>query len=116
MNFSLKWKFDRRAIVAAAERAAAAQALRDSADHLLETTNRTIPIEEHLLEESGDVDVQGDKATVSYDKPYARKQHEDLDLKHDPGRRAKFLEKTMQEEEAAIQERLQKGIGKVFKK
>ncbi len=115
MSFSLKWRVDRRALAAAAARRSGELALRDGADHLLETTNRTIPFEEHMLEESGSVDVQGVKATVSYDEPYARKQHEDLDLQHDPGRRAKFLEKTMQEEESVIQERLAKGIGKAFK-
>ena len=31
-------------------------------------------------------------AAVSYDTPYAIRQHEDLSYKHDAGRKAKYLE------------------------
>ncbi len=81
-------------------------AVRDAGEHLLETANRTVPLEEATLERSGQVTTERSGTTttaaVSYDTPYARRQHEDKRLRHDPGRRAKWLERTAEEEEAAI--------------
>lgn len=78
----------------------ARSALRNAAEHVLEQANQTVPLEEGDLERSGDVDVDPDgmRATVNYHSPYARKQHERLDFQHDGGRRAKWLELTVQEE------------------
>jgi len=39
---------------------------------------------------------------VAYDTPYAVRQHEDTRLRHDAGRRAKWLERTADEEAATI--------------
>ena len=39
---------------------------------------------------------------VSYDTPYAVRQHEDLTLRHDAGRKAKYLEDPMNEERQVI--------------
>lgn len=66
----------------------------------LTEANRTVPIEEATLERSGETSVDEGKmvAAISYDTPYARRQHEDLSLGHDPGRRAKWLEQTLNEE------------------
>jgi len=87
-------------------RDAAADGLFDAAEHVLEEANRTIPHEEGVMMRSGqtDVDRTALEATVSYDTPYARYQHEELHLRHDPGRRAKWLELTMDERERAVQE------------
>ena len=70
------------------------------AGHILTMANRTVPIEEATLERSGGIDVDASRgvATIYYDTPYARRQHEDLSLKHDEGRRAKWLELAMKEE------------------
>ena len=74
----------------------------DATEFLLEQSNRTAPIEENVLIGSGTptVEVSGDRyrGVVSYDTPYAVRQHEDTRLNHDPGRRAKWLERTAQEE------------------
>lgn len=85
-------------------RAEAYRALLDGAEHLLEEANRTVPIEEATLQRSGDVsgDRQTLTAAVSYDTPYARRQHEDTRLRHDPGRRAKWLERTFNERAADV--------------
>lgn len=61
-------------------------------EHILETSNRTVPIEESTLQNSGDVTTDGFTATVSYDTEYAVYQHEDMAYRHDSGRSAKFLE------------------------
>lgn len=87
-----------------AVRAAAFSGLVDGAHHVLEESNRTAPIEESTLIKSGKVTpfpVEG-VAVVSYDTPYARRQHEDTRLRHDPGRRAKWLERTLSERRAAV--------------
>lgn len=81
---------------------AGGRAVRDGAEHLLEQANRTIPIEEGTMARSGQVTSEGTTAAVSYDTPYAVRQHEDTRLRHDPGRRAKWLERTARERSEAI--------------
>jgi len=82
---------------------AGVSALGDAAEGLLEHANRTVPIEEATLAGSGtvSVDAANARAAVSYDTPYARRQHEELSWRHDSGRRAKWLELTWQERASA---------------
>ncbi|PJN40511.1 hypothetical protein CG747_12630 [Streptomyces sp. CB02959] len=82
------------AAVTAALRRAAARGVRLGAEHVLAESRRRVPIEEGTLERSGvaSVDEQQLAAAVSYDTPYARRVHEDLNARHDPGRTAKYLE------------------------
>lgn len=63
-------------------------------EHILGESRKLVPHEEGTLERSGAVVVHPDElaVTVSYDTPYAVRQHEDLSLKHDDGRQAKYLE------------------------
>lgn len=49
------------------------------------------PVETGRLAGSASISVDGNEATLSYDGPYARYQHERLDLRHETGR-AKYLE------------------------
>lgn len=80
--------------------AAALAAVADAGEFLLEQANRTAPIEEGTLIGSGTVtlDRARTKAIVSYDTPYAVRQHEDTRLRHTNGRRAKWLEHTAREQ------------------
>ena len=73
----------------------AAEGLFFAGEHILEVSNRHIPIEEGTLQRSGKVTVDKGtlEAAVSYSTPYAVPQHEDLTLRHDPGRTAKYLER-----------------------
>lgn len=66
-----------------------------AAEVVLDESNRRVPHEEGTLEGSGTVTVDGVRATVSYDTPYAVRQHEDQDMRHDEGREAKYLEKAL---------------------
>jgi hypothetical protein len=102
-----------------AERKGAARGLMLGAEHVLEEANRIVPIEEGTLARSGVASVEGGssrvevggpdggpfslvrkggttgdvpKAAVTYDTPYAVRQHEELDYHHDAGRQAKYLE------------------------
>lgn len=85
-------------------RKGAKKGLTDGTEHLLAASTAVVPIEEATLERSGVASV--DEATmtgaVSYDGPYAVRQHEDLTFRHDPGRQAKYLEQPMLAERDAI--------------
>lgn len=84
---------------------AAADGLYEVAEHLLETANQTVPLQDGDLMRSGlvDIDRPALRATVSYDTPYAVKQHEDLNLRHAPKRRAKWLELSLKERRPAME-------------
>lgn len=79
-------------------------ALTDASEFLLDEGNKTVPHDEGTLEASGQATVSNDgkSATVSYDTPYAAKQHEDQTLNHQGKGRAKWLELTMKEKEKKV--------------
>lgn len=87
-------------------RAGAARGLRLAAEHVLERSRARVPIEEGTLERSGVASVDEDALTagVSYDTPYARRVHEDLNARHDAGRTAKYLEGPLTEEQGTVAE------------
>lgn len=86
-------------------RRAVATALGDVAEQCLEEANRTIPLEEGILSDSGfvEVDEAGLQAQVAYSTAYAVVQHEDPSLTHDAGRRDHWLEQTVIENQAAYE-------------
>ncbi|MEV6536725.1 hypothetical protein AB0M86_45455 [Streptomyces sp. NPDC051639] len=88
----------------AAIRAGALRGVRLGAEHLLQVSRTRVPIEEGTLERSGVVSVDESSLTaaVSFDTPYAVRQHEELDYRHDAGREAKYLEKPLREESDTI--------------
>lgn len=69
--------------------------LRFAVEHLLSEANKHVPHDEGTLERSGEATVDGRRGAVSYDTPYAVRQHEDMTLSHDGKGRAKWLETTM---------------------
>lgn len=75
-----------------------------AANHLLTEANRTVPWDQGPLERSGavDVDRQALQASVYYDTPYARRQHEELGWSHPKKGRAKWLELTAKEQARTI--------------
>ena len=110
----LRWDGDK---VKENVRKAAAKALRDGAEHLLTEANRTVPIREGTLMRSGvaDVDEKALEATVSYDTPYAVRQHEETTYRHAPGRRAKWLELTLAEQRRQIQKLIEDEIRRALR-
>jgi hypothetical protein len=78
--------------------------LEAGADHLLEVSQKIVPLDEKVLQDSGTPSVDEDqrRAAVSYDTPYAVIQHEDQTFQHAPGRTAKYLERPMNSERDAI--------------
>lgn len=85
---------DHSSRVRAAVTAGGVQGLTLASEHLLQVSRPRAPLEEGTLERSGvaSVDESTLRAAVSYNTPYAVRQHEDLTLKHDDGRTAKYLE------------------------
>ncbi|MFH8403738.1 hypothetical protein ACH4FX_03045 [Streptomyces sp. NPDC018019] len=83
--------------VTEALRQAAARGALLGAEHVLQLSRQLVPIEEGTLERSGatSVDARRGTAAVSYDTPYARRVHEDMTARHDPGRTAKYLERVL---------------------
>lgn len=87
-------------------RAGAVQGLTKAAEFILAESRRVVPLEENTLELSGtpSVDAESLTAAVSYGTPYAVYQHERLDLRHAPGRTAKYLETPMLTHARTVQE------------
>lgn len=75
-------------------------------EHLLTEANKHVPHDEGTLERSGrtgvDTTAKGVKGSVSYDTPYAVRQHEDMQLHHDGKGEAKWLENTFAAEAATV--------------
>jgi hypothetical protein len=78
-------------------------------EHILAESNKLVPLDEGTLERSGRVQVDPDtlKGLISYDQPYAVRQHEELSWKHAPGRQAKYLETAVNNNKAAALEIMQ---------
>ena len=107
----------RGAEITADGRAAAAEAIKKGLEHLLEESNRVIPHDEGVMQDSGSVDFNSSElaGTVFYDTPYAVRQHEDATLSHKNGRKHHFLEESFNDQSAAllkfIQEELEAALG-----
>lgn len=78
-------------------REGAARGLLLAAEHVLGVSNNVVPLDESTLQSSGtaSVDEPSLTAMVSYDTPYAVRQHEELRWRHAPGRTAKYLENSL---------------------
>lgn len=96
----LTWRMNRSAAAIREVRAAAADGLLDAVEFLGDQSDRTAPIEEGTMIRSrvSSIDRGKLRGAVSYDTPYAARQHEDLTLRHDEGRRAKYLEQAFKED------------------
>lgn len=77
-------------------------ALMDAGEFLLQKANETIPFDEGTMARSGQVTKGDGEVVVSYDTPYAVVQHEDTRIHHTNGRRAKWLQQTLNEQAGTI--------------
>lgn len=100
------WKITLNKNISKHVHAAAARGLGLGAEHVLGETRKRVPIEEATLERSGatSLDPANLQAAVTFDTPYAVVQHEDMGLRHDAGREAKYLENAMNSETGAVRE------------
>lgn len=97
----VKWNGDR---IRAQERTAAARGLHRAVDHLKDKAVAITPVEHGTLGETATATVDEKKLTgaVSFYGDYAVREHEDLELKHDPGKQAKYLEQPMNTERSVM--------------
>jgi len=110
------FEFPRTTTVEKAVRDAGLKGLEDGGEFLLEESNRTIPHETGEMERSGLVskDETAGEVAVSYNTPYAPRQHEDTRLSHDEGRRPKWLEQTVTEQSGRIIEHVADAVSKAI--
>ena len=87
---------------------AAVRGLGQAAEHLLQVSRELCPHEEGTLERSGvaSVDEGSLQAAVSYDMPYAVRQHEELDWFHKNKGQAKYLEEPANTERDVMLEKV----------
>lgn len=83
-----------KALVTATIKKATKKGTRNALDHLAAESKKQVPLDKGTLKASCYVDVNDDgtEGTVSYDTPYAVRQHEELSYNHQRGRKAKYLE------------------------
>lgn len=110
-HFELTWDGDR---VLAELADASFDGTLIAGEHLLQVSSGLAPHEEGDLERSGEVSSDRGSGTVavSFDRPYAVKQHEDMGLRHDEGRQAKYLEQPMSTEKDTMLALIAKAAGK----
>lgn len=83
-----------KSLVKAIATKASKQGMHDALDYLAEQSKQQVPLDTGALKNSCEVSVNedGSSGTVSYDTPYAVRQHEELSYNHQRGRKAKYLE------------------------
>lgn len=89
-RISMEWQGQR--LWSARGRRLASEGLTRALEHTLGEANKLVPLDEGPLQHSGKVTVVNLKGAISYDTPYAVRQHEELTWRHAPGRSAKYLE------------------------
>lgn len=89
---ALQWRGD---VAARRTKAAALEGMQVAAEALLAHSNARVPLADGLLKASGkassEYDADGVIGAVSYNTPYAARQHEELGYSHAVGE-AKYLE------------------------
>ncbi|MFA5608310.1 MAG: hypothetical protein WDA07_14225 [Leucobacter sp.] len=111
MTTHVEWNGD---LVKAMIQGNAAAALNHGAELLRGDSVPLAPIDRGPLRASAQVTPASDgnlTAYVSYDTPYAARQHEELDWRHDEGQ-AKYLEAPLNENAAKYQEAIANRLGR----
>lgn len=103
--------------VSAKVKRAAVQGLSDGAEHILEESNRIVPIDEGNLMRSGITSVDESKmhAAISYDTPYAVRLHEHPEYNFQHGREGKWLEKTLKKRKRDVQRHIADKLKRAMK-
>jgi hypothetical protein len=68
------------------------KAVNEIADEVLRLSQREVPHDKGLLQNSGHVEPQEDEAIVGYNKVYAARLHEHPEYRFQKGRKGKYLE------------------------
>lgn len=113
---SVTWKVDLSKLAASVGNidAGAVKGVTDSVEFLLTEANKHVPHDEGTLERSGSTGVEKSAGavagSVSYDTPYAVRQHEDMTLHHSGKGKSKWLESTFGTEAGTVGDILRTAI------
>lgn len=77
--------------------AAALKGQKVLAQNILGESQKIVPVDTGTLRRSGHISTEGNITTISYNTPYALKQHENASLNHPQGGEAKYLERPFNE-------------------
>ncbi|MFG3174938.1 hypothetical protein ACGFZC_07645 [[Kitasatospora] papulosa] len=101
-GYTLRFNGDQ---VAAELHGAAERGVLMAGEYVLGESQAVVPIDEAALSRSGTVSVDPGTLTsaISYDTPYAVRQHEEMTWRHAPGRQAKYLEQPLVQSRAQVQ-------------
>ena len=98
--------------------------LRNLAYIIFDESQKLVPIDSHTLQESGFVriDKKNKIATIAYNTPYARKQHEDNTLDHSQSQikhgqgQSKYLERPFNEKSGELEKNINDALYKLLRK
>lgn len=94
------------------------QAVLDCAETILEESRAIVPLDTGELHDSSDTSIESFgnevRATIFYDKEYARKMHEGVGFDFQQGRSAKYLEGPLKNFAGRWEQFLRRVIGKGF--
>lgn len=110
---SVELKLD-KALIASAVKRCGKQATWSALDHLATVSKQQVPLDTGALKNSCTVSVNedGSEGCVSYDTPYAVRQHETTTYHHQRGRKAKYLEDPCYD--SSVQSEMVELAGKAF--
>lgn len=96
----------------------AIKGMKITAQNILGESQKLVPVDTGILQKSGNVKVNQDAltATISYNTPYALKQHEDATLKHPKGGEAKYLERPFNEKKGELESNVGDAVFKALEK
>lgn len=112
-GFKLDVRLD-KALIKSVTKEATRKGVWSALDHLAAVSKQQVPLDQGPLKNSCYVDVadDGSSGTVSYDTPYAVRQHEELSYQHQRGRKAKYLEDPAND--SGVQKEMQQLIKRAF--
>ena len=96
--------------------AAALKGQKVLAQNILGESQKLVPVDTGTLKRSGHISTEGTTTTISYNTPYALKQHEDPTLNHPKGGEAKYLERPFNEKVQDIEDFIGTEVYKALKK
>lgn len=86
------------------------------AQNILGESQKLVPVDTGTLQRSGNIQTKDNITTISYNTPYARKQHEDMTLNHPRGGEAKYLERPFNEKAVEFENFVSTEVYKVLRK
>lgn len=96
--------------------AAALKGQKVLAQNILGESQKLVPVDTGTLKRSGNIKTEGNITTISYNTPYALKQHEDASLNHPKGGEAKYLERPFNEKVQNYEDFIQTEVYKAMRK